>query len=167
MAIVFPHKYADSAKEKLVKRILGSRSYSEVDALARSFAGTLIKKRSQHATIERLRWHQLNGHEIIVVSASPAIYIEPACKLLGIDTVLATNLEIGKDGYLTGRFEGKNCRGPEKANRVKEYLNGETVFLWAYGNSANDNELLYLANIGIRVDRQNVSVPPKIPSVLV
>ncbi len=161
MSIFLPGKYADNAKESLVSDLFHGKTVEEAAQLGEDFAKYLVKSRLKPQTLSRLRWHQLRGHEIVVVSASPAIYLRPACRYLGIENVLATEFE-SDAGYLTGKFKGANCRGPEKARRVAKWLEGKPEsFVWAYGNSANDNQLLAFADIGIRVDRQDISIAPK------
>ena len=68
---------------------------------------------------------------------------------------MCTRLEQDPDGRLTGRLRGANCRGPEKARRVEEWLEQaelEDAELWAYGDSASDDELLAAADHPVRVD---------------
>ena len=86
------------------------------------------------------------GHEIVIVSASLDVYLEPLAPLLGVDHVLCTKLGVGPDDRLTGRLEGGNVRGPEKIRRVREWLGAGAVELWAYGDSAGDRELLAAAD---------------------
>ncbi len=76
----------------------------------------------------------------MIVSASLADYLRPIAEHLRFDAVLATELEIGDDGRLTGP-SGANVRGAEKARRLDEWLAGATPFVWAYGDSSGDNEL--------------------------
>jgi HAD superfamily hydrolase (TIGR01490 family) len=158
-SIFAPHKYADDAKEYLIDSLLGNRQLDEMQKLANDFARKIITSRLKYPTVQRLRFHQMEGHEILVISASPSIYVTPACKLLGITNVIATELKI-VDGNLTGKYLGKNCRGPEKARRLEEFCGQfNKVFIYAYGNSGNDKEMLEYADIGIRVDRTDVSTP--------
>ena len=46
---------------------------------------------------------------------------------------------------------GGNCRGAEKARRLRAYLHSDDVELWAYGDSAGDTELLAMADHPVRV----------------
>jgi hypothetical protein len=79
---------------------------------------------------------------------------------LGVDGVLATRLAVS-GGILTGRYEGKNCRGSEKYARLNAWLriNGLSggglpqPELWAYGNSRGDLRLLDAADHGIDAGR--------------
>ncbi len=158
-SLISPQTYADEAKEYLIAALLGSRNVDEIENLADNFARHLIKSRLKYRTVQRLRYHQMKHHEIVVISASPSLYLIPACKHLGIHKVIATDLEV-KDGKYTGKYLLNNCRGPEKARRLKAFCEPFGVaFVYAYGNSNNDKEMLEYADIGIRVDRTDVSKP--------
>ena len=69
-------------------------------------------------------WHRQAGHRVVIVSASPTVYLDAAGRRLGVDAVLATELEVGADGRLTGRLAGPNCRGEEKVKRLQAWLDG-------------------------------------------
>ena len=58
----------------------------------------------------------------------------------------ATKLEI-KNGVITGKISGKNCHGYEKARRILEAYDLEKFdYIYAYGDSVGDREMLGLAN---------------------
>ena len=57
--------------------------------------------------LERLRWHQAEGHAIVIVSASLGAYLRPLAARLGIDAALAVELVTGADGVLTGGLVGE------------------------------------------------------------
>ena len=98
--------------------------------------------------VARLRQHQAAGHRTALVSASPTIYLGEVRRRLGIDFDLSTRLEV-HEGRLTGRLDGGNCRGPEKARRVAALVEQlGTTELEAYGDSSGDAELLALADRG-------------------
>jgi phosphatidylglycerophosphatase C len=91
---------------------------------------------------------------VVLVSASLDVYLFPLGELLGVHGVLCTRLERDGGGALTGALVGANCRGPEKVARLEawllvEGLDGAT--LWAYGDSAGDDELLARADHAQRV----------------
>jgi len=100
--------------------------------------------------IARLREHQRAGHTTLIVSASPAVYVRVAARILGVDDVIATELEV-RDGRLTGRLDGRNCRAEEKAARLEMWIAGREVELHAYGNSPDDDAMLRRADHPVRV----------------
>lgn len=90
--------------------------------------------------------HRRAGHRLILVSASLAAYLEPFGRLVGFDQVIATRLEMGVGGRLTGRLLGANVRGAEKELRLRAALGDAPVELWAYGDSSGDREMLAMAD---------------------
>lgn len=129
---------------------------TEIDRLGAEFAAEVAASRLRDDTTARLRRHQELGHTVALASASLDAYLLPLAELLGVDDVVCTRLGRGADGLLTGRLEGANCRGPEKARRVRALLAGrglDDAELWAYGDSPDDEPLLDYADHGIRVDR--------------
>lgn len=101
---------------------------------------------------ERIRWHQDEGHAVVIVSASLAAYLCPLADQIGIDAALAVELDCDPGGTLTGAVTGGvNCRGLGKVERLRAWLDGRygaaaEVELWAYGDSSGDEELLALAD---------------------
>jgi phosphoserine phosphatase len=69
---------------------------------------------------------------------------------LGLDAVIATELEVGPDGALTGEIVGANVRRAEKVRRLEAWLGGDAE-IWAYGDSTGDRELLERADHPLRV----------------
>ena len=127
-----------------------------------AFAGEIAGRRLRPDTAARLRRHRELGHAVVLVSASLEPYVAPLGKLLGADDVLCTRLE-AIDGRLTGRLLGANCRGPEKARRLRAWLDRrqlEAPEIWAYGDSAGDDELLEMADHPVRVGRTTLPADP-------
>ncbi|MGH8988891.1 MAG: HAD-IB family hydrolase [Acidimicrobiales bacterium] len=148
---------SDHAKEALFMRLLAGFPAAELDRIGGEFAETHLRRRLRADTRERLEWHREQGHRVVVVSASPEAYVRPAAALLGADAALATRLAVGGD-LLTGRYEGRNCRGAEKYARVMGWLRSEDLgtaqpVLWAYGNSRGDRRLLEAADHGVDAGR--------------
>jgi len=95
--------------------------------------------------MKKITWHKKQGHKVVIVSASIECWLKPWCTQHDLD-LIATKLEM-KDGIVTGRFLGKNCYGIEKANRVQEAYNlSDYEYIYAYGDSRGDKELLALAD---------------------
>jgi phosphatidylglycerophosphatase C len=144
----------DAEKERLVGRLLVGRSASSVRDAGARYAQSLIEGDALRADmLERLAWHRAEGHEIVIVSASLDVYLEPLAPLLGVDRVFCTRLGVGPDDRLNGLLEGGNVRGPEKVRRIRDWLGHDPVELWAYGDSAGDRELLAEAHHAHKVGR--------------
>jgi phosphatidylglycerophosphatase C len=91
---------------------------------------------------------------VILASASLEAYLRPLGGLLDVDDVVCTTLEQGPNGRLTGRLVGGNCRGVEKARRVRAWLESSgraDAELWAYGDSPGDRPLLETADHAVWV----------------
>jgi phosphatidylglycerophosphatase C len=141
----------DHTKEQLVTSLLAGSSAAALDTAGARY-GDHLATRLRPDVVERLDWHRDAGHELVLISASPTVYLEPLGAQLGFAAVLATRLEVGPDGTLSGRFEGGNCRGPEKVRRLQAWLGSRTpTEVWAYGNSAGDDDLLAFADHARRV----------------
>lgn len=80
---------------------------------------------------------------VVVVSASPDLFILPACEKLGIPYVISTTLRINKDGYTLG----PNCRGSEKIIRLREVFPTQRI-VKAYSDNNDDLPLLHAAENG-------------------
>ena len=170
---------ADEAKEALFVRTLAGRRAQDVAERAARFGVTHYRHRSRTKLRARLDWHRRQGHRVVVVSASPEYYVRAVGDELGVDGVVATRLEVDADGRLTGHFEGGNCRGARKLSGLVEWMeassesahdgegahvgahypthnaphDGGRPYLWAYGNSAGDLEMLEAADVGVDAGR--------------
>jgi phosphatidylglycerophosphatase C len=128
----------------------------EVRQAGARFSARLVAEWLRPDTVARLERHRELGHATVLASASFAAYLDPLGETLGVDAVLCTRLEVDDEGLLTGRLEGGNCRGPEKARRVRAWLEETGLAdseLWAYGDSDGDRELLAAADRPLWVTR--------------
>jgi phosphatidylglycerophosphatase C len=146
----------DAAKVALVRRTLTGCDAGRIADVAAEFADDVVARHLRPEVVERVAWHRNQGHELVIVSASFTSYLDPIAARLGFAAVLATELAIGDDGRLTGELVGPNVRGAEKVRRLDEWLgatapDAEPAFVWAYGDSSGDRELLARADQGIRV----------------
>lgn len=159
IAAVMGGKANDAAKLGLFSRLLAGRDQDTVSKQATQFGLRHFRRRARPEITDRLRWHKQKGHRVVIVSASPELYLDGVAKELGADAVISTRLEVGQDGKLTGRYEGLNCRGAEKARRLREWIadsfgsSESKPFLWAYGNSAGDLDMLRSADVAVNVGR--------------
>ncbi len=155
LAAVLGGKWADDAKEALFVRTLAGLDATVAAERAAAFGRSHYRRRARGDVRNQLEWHRRQGHRLVIVSASPESYITAVGRELGVDGVLATRLEVGSDGRLTGHYDGRNCRGSEKLARLRAWmadnLDTPASELWAYGNSAGDRALLHAADVGVNV----------------
>jgi phosphatidylglycerophosphatase C len=144
------------AKARLLARVLADRPVAQLRASAATFAEWVVDRRLRDDALERLAWHRHEGHELVVVSASPELYVRPVVERLGVASVLATGLEVDGDGRVTGRLLGANVRAQEKADRLRAHLGANPVFVWAYGDSAGDRQMLAMADRPFRRTRRGL-----------
>lgn len=136
---------ADGAKERLFEALLAGRELDEVVTRSRVFALEHLTSRIRPRVAARLAWHRSQGHDVVVVSASPDLYVQGVADQLGAVGALGTRLAVD-DGRLTGRYLSQNCRGSEKLRRLEEWTAQRNYAsapeTYAYGNSRGDRRLL-------------------------
>ena len=138
------------AKEKVFSHFYKGMTYSQFAQLGRDFAD-VIETMLNSQMVTTLQQHQAEGHIVCVITASIEEWVRPICERLGVNTVLATRIEVSRDGKLTGRFLTPNCYGSQKVERLLDvFPNRQSYTLYAYGDSRGDNELLAIADKGFR-----------------
>jgi len=152
------HWTRDRLKAELLRQVVAGRDVADFDDTARVFAGDVVRRHLRAEAVARADWHRTQGHRLVIVSASLAAYLRPIAEHLRFDAVLATEVEVGADGRLTGAIAGANVRGAEKARRLDEWLDRECAgappFVWAYGDSSGDRELWARADRAVRLGRR-------------
>ena len=154
----------DGAKLIATRVMLAGVERESVEKAATTIAARITRGWMRDDVLARLRWHQESGHHTIIVSASYSEYVRLVGDALGVDHVIASELEFDDSGICTGGLRGGNCRGQEKADRLKAYLEssfGSTSVEWCYGDSSGDNEMLDMAANAIRVHGIDVDASPE------
>jgi phosphatidylglycerophosphatase C len=131
----------DHLKEVVLRSTLRGIPAEFVDRAGSAYADRVFAKQLRSDMVARLRWHQAQGHDCVIASASLTAYVQPLADRLGIERTLATDLEVGPDGLLTGRISGVNCRAGAKLDRL-EAAYGTRPIAWAYGDSVDDQAVL-------------------------
>jgi HAD superfamily hydrolase (TIGR01490 family) len=118
---------------------------SGVRQLGVEYAQHVLPRMVRPAALERIAWHTAQGDEVVVVSAALDVYLGPWCERLGL-ACISTILE-ERRGQLTGGYLHGDCCGAEKARRIlQRYELGGYSRVYAYGDSAEDREMLELAH---------------------
>jgi phosphatidylglycerophosphatase C len=152
------HWSRNELKAAVLHELAAGRDAADLDDTARAFASEIIRDHLDSDALARVDWHRAQGHRLVIVSASLGAYLRPVAEHLQFDDVLATELEVGDDGRLTGRMLGENVRGPEKARRLDAWIaktcSDPKPFVWAYGDSSGDRELWARADRAVRLGKR-------------
>ncbi len=135
----------DELKEKLIRRFLTLLSVAQVKQLADSFCERNWEKLMRPNGIAEVTEQLRQGSKVTLCSASPELILKPFADRLGIE-LIATRLE-ERNGVLTGKIDGQNCRQSEKVLRLKHEIGElDKYYVKAWGDSAGDKQLLEFAN---------------------
>lgn len=149
-------------KEMVFTHFFKGISHSRFLQLCEDFARKHADSIRNSPAVDILRQHLVNGDKVYVVSASIEEWVRPFLPLwagqdAGSITFLCTKAETDTDGTLTGRFLTKNCYGPEKVSRLLEAEpDRQSYYLYAYGDSNGDSEMLAFADKGTNIKKQKL-----------
>ncbi|MBV6644181.1 MAG: HAD-IB family hydrolase [Cyclobacteriaceae bacterium] len=133
------------AKKKLLSYHLKGRKVSSVSRLGEKYSKDRIDTIVKKSALNRLNEHKIEGHKVVVVSASLELWLKPWCDELNLE-LIGTKLEI-RNERITGQFDGPNCYGAEKKRRILEKYDLDNYpDIYAYGDSKGDREMSSLAN---------------------
>jgi HAD superfamily hydrolase (TIGR01490 family) len=97
-------------------------------------------------TLRLAHEHLAKGHQVWLVTASPAFLADVIARRLGLTGALGSALEV-RDGAYTGRLQGEFLHGEHKAQAARELIartGADPAACWAYSDSRNDIPLLTL-----------------------
>ncbi|MDB6086755.1 MAG: family hydrolase, partial [Gammaproteobacteria bacterium] len=131
-------------KSRVIRAVMGGDSRSMVDAWSEAFVGSLKRRDAfRPAALAVLEAHRAAGHPLVLLSASPDLYVPRIGDLLGVERTLCTELEWqsipSHEDRLDGELRTPNRRGEEKS-RCLAWLRTQYPHLpvVAYGNSESD-----------------------------
>ena len=126
-------------KSRVIRAVMGGDALSSIDSWADSFVGAMhAQRRFRPQALDCLRAHQAAGDHVVLLSASPDLYVPRVGVLLNAEKTLCTELT-RSNGRLTGALQTQNRRGTEKSRCLawlREKYPGLSVV--AYGNSESD-----------------------------
>jgi HAD superfamily hydrolase (TIGR01490 family) len=151
----------DTAKQRLLRYTLGGLPLDRLRAAGCAFAHDNIPTMLRADMMARLRAHQAQGEDCILLSASLDLYLVPWARATGFHDVLCSSLAVDQKQRVTGQLQGNNCYGIEKVHRIKEYISSlghKYDYITAYGDSSGDMPLLRFANEGYLVKNEIKSI---------
>jgi phosphatidylglycerophosphatase C len=139
-------------KAAWIRVVLGASTRAELTAWTARFVPQLIGHGLMADARAAIEAHRSAGDHLVLLSASPDLYVPAIAHALGFDEVLCTG--VGWNGeHLSGRLATPNRRGAEKA-RCLQALRQQYAALpiVAYGNAAGDLQHLALADRAMLVN---------------
>ena len=136
---------SDMQMARVMLTFYKGRNIDPLKAGAEEFYQSHLKPHLAPNILARAREHQAAGHTLVLVSASVRYMLEPVIKDLGFDHLLCTDLEMTKDGQLTGATEGPICIDGCKSDAIRKLANQHHIHLnqsYAYGNHQSDIPML-------------------------
>lgn len=134
------------AKERVLTYFFGGTAEKYFQETCSTYARQRLPSLIKDSALQKIRAFQQQGAEIYLVSASAEHWLKDWCQSNGLH-LIATRLEV-QAGVLTGKIAGKNCYGPEKAQRIREEVDlSRYDTIYGYGDSRGDREMLQLAHV--------------------
>jgi phosphatidylglycerophosphatase C len=146
LAFVVAGRDRGRLKGRLIAMAMGGVSRERVDSYADEFVASLHARGIfRPAALKILAAHREAGDRLILLSASPDLYVPRIARLLGFDECVCTEV-VWHGDRLDGALKSANRHGEEK-RRCLEALRATYVGFatTAYGNSASD--LPHLAEV--------------------
>ncbi|HET9822445.1 MAG TPA: HAD family hydrolase [Burkholderiaceae bacterium] len=124
------------------------RSPADAEAARRRFAAEVIAPTYGAAARALVERHRAAGDLLAIVTATNEFITRPIAELLGVERLIATELERDVHGRATGRLHGVPSYREGKVERVEQWLAAEGLSPGAfdritfYSDSTNDLPLL-------------------------
>ncbi|WP_027016708.1 histidinol-phosphatase [Comamonas composti] len=124
-----------------------ARSAAEAGAAHERFMREVIEPAIKPRALELLRSHQDAGHEVVIVTATNEFVTRPIAKALGVEHLIAVELQRDDKGWFTGEISGTPSMREGKVVRVEQWLKSRGLTLAEveshfYSDSWNDVPLL-------------------------
>lgn len=135
----------DELKEVLITTFLAGTEEKWLQARAEAYCQKYWNKLMRPAGLLAVAAELSSAAEVTLCSASPMLVLAPFAQRLGVK-LIGTQLE-SKNGVLTGRIIGHNCRCIQKIKRLEEVYGPLGQYhIRAWGDTRGDYEMLATAS---------------------
>lgn len=126
-------------KSRVIRMVMGGDSRSSVEAWAEVFVDSLQSRHMlRPAALAALGAHRASGDHLVLMSASPDLYVPRIGRLLGFERTLCTEV-LWRGDQLDGHLKTPNRYGEEKLHCLAWIRTQYPALrIVAYGNSASD-----------------------------
>lgn len=143
-----------SALKAVNLRLLVGKKFRRADIgpLAEQYADHVVRHGLHDAALAQIAKDQAAGYRVVLATASFRLYVDAIARRLGIQDVLATELEDWDAGeHVHARLRGDNCYGDAKFARITEWLAAnqivrENTHIRAYSDHVSDHPMLGFAD---------------------
>ena len=129
-------------------------SLSHLNALRKDYLEQKIEPIILPEARKRIEYHRQQGHTLLIITATNRFITGPIAAMLGISQLLATEPELGPNGY-SGHIIGEPCFQEGKVVNLLKWLNSNPHSMdssWFYSDSYNDLPLLQKVRHPVVVD---------------
>lgn len=142
-------------KESLIIGLLRGVDRATLNAWTNAFADRLIASGARPLALERIRIHRDEKDRLVLLSASPDLYVTTVGERLKFDETICTGVRWDGD-RLDGHLTTQNRRAEEKARCIEQLrARHPGMRVVAYGNSASDFPHLQLADAGWLISKRS------------
>lgn len=135
----------DKMARHFFKHYYRNKNIHQLEQLVAVYTDKRLPRLMNPDVLKQFLHHKQNNHDVVVVSASPFIWLTKWCKDHGAD-LIATQIDI-KNNIIQGQLSGHRCNGYDKVRRIREkYSLSSYEKIYAYGNSQGDIPMLTLAD---------------------
>ncbi len=143
--------------EELVFKMRGLR-IADIREVSKRVFERRLRRRGFAEVLRLVESERRGGRRLVLASSSLDCAVEPLAEALGIDTIIATRVEVDA-GYLTGRFRGEPAFGEGKHRKALALLEESAVSASScsfYSDSYYDLPLLELVGdpVAVNPDRR-------------
>lgn len=111
----------DELKQINQKLLLGHLRVATLAGPMAAHAEHVYATNIRPGALERIAADRAEGYRIIIATASYRLYVEAIARRLGIDDVIATDLNASR-GTVLSQIAGHNCYGPHKAEMIAAWM---------------------------------------------
>jgi HAD superfamily hydrolase (TIGR01490 family) len=135
------------ALNKIISAVFKDKRLEEVAQIANNFSQEIMPRYLYEKMMQRLVWHQVQGHRCIIITRALDIYMQPWAQQVAINEMIATKLEVTGDGFFTGKIANHSFVGEKKLQALYELLGDPADYVvYAYADSDSDKYILAAAD---------------------
>jgi HAD superfamily hydrolase (TIGR01490 family) len=127
---------------------------TDLQSLHRQFMREVISSMELDQAKDLINRHRQAGDRLLVITSTNRFIVEPICQSLGIDEIIATDLEIVDNKY-TGKIIGTPTFQEGKVERFNQWLKEQkesSEGSYFYSDSINDMPMLLQVEHPVAVD---------------